>query len=69
MIVPFAIGDEKFVDHVRTMGNVLHRLRVPRRVAEAEQLAGAGVSIEAYDRLPEVASWAARYRSQARAAA
>lgn len=69
MIVPFAVGDEKFVDHVRTMGNVLHRLRVPRRVAEAEQLAGAGVSIEAYDRLPEVASWAARYRSQARAAA
>ena len=69
MIVPFAIGDEKFVDRVRTMGNVLHRLRVPRRVAEAEQLARAGVQIEAYDRLPEVASWVTRYRNQARAAA
>ena len=69
MIVPFAIGDEKFVDRVRTTGNVLHRLRVPRRVAEAEQLALAGVRIEAYDRLPEVASWVTRYRSQARAAA
>lgn len=69
MIVPFAIGDEKFVDRVRTMGNVLHRLRVPRRVAEAEQLAQSGIPIEAYDRLPEVASWVTRYRSQARAAA
>lgn len=68
MIVPFAIGDEKFVDRVRTMGNVLHRLRVPRRVAEAEQLARAGVQIEAYDRLPEVASWVTRYRSRAGAA-
>lgn len=69
MIVPFAVGDQNFVDRVRTMGNVLHRLRVPRRVAEAEQLAMAGVPIEAYDRLPEVASWVARYRTQARSAA
>ena len=69
MIVPFAIGDEKFVDRVRTMGNVLHRLRVPRRVAEAEQLARSGIPIEAYERLPEVASWVTRYRDQARAAA
>ena len=69
MIVPFAIADDKFLDHVRTMGNVLHRLRLPRRVTEAEALARAGVSIDAYDRLPEVASWAAKYRSQARAAA
>ena len=69
MIVPFAIADDKFLDHVRTMGNVLHRLRLPRRVTEAENLTRAGVSIEAYDRLPEVASWAAKYRNQARAAA
>ncbi len=68
MIVPFARSDDEFLDDVRAMGNVLHRLRVPRRVAEAEQLALAGVPIEAYDRLPEVASWVARYRSQARAA-
>lgn len=69
MIVPFAIADKKFLDRVRTMGNVLHRLRVPRRVAEAEQLARSGVSIEAYDRLPEVAAWAAQYRDRARTAA
>ncbi len=69
MIVPFAIADDEFLDRVRTMGNVLHRLRVPRRVAEASTLERAGVSIEAYDRLPEVASWAAGYRDQKRAAA
>lgn len=69
MIVPFAISDEKFIDRVRTMGNVLHRLRVPRRVAEAERLARAGISIEAYDRLGEVTLWVKQYRKRAREAA
>ena len=32
MVVPFATADNRFVDDVRVMGNVLHRLRVPRRV-------------------------------------
>lgn len=33
MIVPFATADDQFIDDVSVMGNVLHRLRVPRRVA------------------------------------
>ena len=68
MIVPFATDDRRFMDDVRVMGNVLHRLRVPRRVAEAAQLAEAGGQIEGYDRLPEVARWVGDYRNRARAA-
>ena len=68
MIVPFATGDDQFVDDVRLMGNVLHRLRVPRRVAEADQLVEAGVMIEGYDRLAEAAQWVANYRGRAGAA-
>ena len=69
MIVPFARPDDQFVDDVRVTGNVLHRLRVPGRVAEAEQLAQAGVMIEGYDRLAEVMRWVADYRNRARTAA
>ena len=69
MIVPFATADERFVDDVRMMGNVLHRLRVPRRVEEAERLVETGVTIEGYDRLAEASRWAADYRARARAAA
>ena len=56
MIVPFAIDASNFVDDVRTMGNLLHRLRVPCRVAEADQLVGR------YERLSEAARWVAQYR-------
>ena len=69
MIVPFATADDRFVDDVRVMGNVLHRLRVPRRVAEAGRLVEAGMTIEGYDRLVEVARWVADYRNRAGAAA
>lgn len=69
MIVPFATADEQFVDDVRVMGNVLHRLRVPRRVEEAAQLVETGVTIEGYDRLAEASRWAVEYRARARAAA
>jgi hypothetical protein len=69
MIVPFASVDEQFVDDVREMGNVLHRLRVPRRVAEAGRLLEAGVTIEGYDRLADVSRWAVDYRKRAGAAA
>ena len=31
MVIPFATARDHFVDDVRVMGNVLHRLRVPRR--------------------------------------
>ena len=69
MIVPFATANDQFVDDVRIMGNVLHRLRVPRRVAEARRLVEAGVTIEGYDRLSEVARWIADYRNRAGAVA
>ena len=69
MVVPFATADDRFVDDVRVMGNVLHRLRVPRRVDEAARLVSKGVTIEGYDRLAEVARWVAEYRNRAGAAA
>ena len=69
MIVPFAIEDDQFRDDVLTMGNVLHRLRVPRRVAEACHLVEAGVQIEGYCQLPNLARWIAAYRDRAREAA
>ena len=65
MIMPFATLDDQFVDDVRALGNVLHRLRVPRRVAEADQLVEAGVMIEGYDRLAEAAQWVTNYRGRA----
>ena len=69
MIVPFAAGRGQFIDDVRILGNVLHRLRVPRRVAEAARLVKAGATVEGYDRLAEAAQWVADYRRRARAAA
>ena len=69
MIFPFATADYQFVDDVRVMGNVLHRLRVPRRVAEAARLVEAGVGIEGYDQLVEAACWVTDYRNRASAAA
>ena len=69
MVVPSAVTDEQFIDDVRVMGNVLHRLRMPRRVAEAEQLVEAGETIEGYDRLEEAVHWVSDYRGRARAAA
>ena len=69
MVVPFATANDQFLDDVRVMGNVLHRLRVPRRVAEAAQLVEAGETIEGYDRLVEAARWVADYQGRARAAA
>ena len=69
MIVPFARADDQFVDDVRLMGNVLHRLRVPRLVAEAGRLVEAGATVEGYDRLANVTEWVEDYRSRAGAGA
>ena len=65
MIVPFARSREELIDDVRVMGNMLHRLRVPRKVEEAEQVLGAGFEIETYDRLEEAVRWVADYRNRA----
>lgn len=64
-IVPFAIADEQFLDDVRILGNVLHRMRLPLRVREAEDLVAQGVAIEGYTQLGEAVTWVARYRGQA----
>ncbi len=69
MIMPFATDDDQFVDDVRTLGNLLHRLRMPRRVAEAGRLVDAGATIEGYDRLTEAVQWVTDYRKRARATA
>ena len=66
MIVPFARADDELVDDVRIFGNVLHRLRVPCRVAEAEILSNAGTRIEGFGQLSAVVQWADAYRERAR---
>jgi len=63
-IVPFALPETGFRDHVRTLGNVLHRLRVPLRVEEAAELHKQGVQIEAYDQLGEAVDWLSRFASR-----
>ena len=67
MIVPFALSKDKCFKWVSDMGNVLHRLRVPRRVAEAAELVKAGETIEGYDRLAEAVQWIASYQDRGRA--
>ena len=67
MIVPFALNKDKCFRWVSKMGNVLHRLRVPRRVAEAAELVKAGETIEGYDRLAEAVQWIASYQDRGRA--
>ena len=53
MIMPFARPDDEFIDDARLFGNVLHRLRVPSRVAEAADLLDQGAVIEGYEYLSE----------------
>ena len=67
-VIPFARPDDKFRDEVRGLGNILHRLRVPRRVSEAVGLSRSGVPIEAFDRLDEAAAWIASWVERARGA-
>ncbi len=49
---------------MRCLGGVLHRLRVPLRVAQAGALHAQGVRIEAYDRLGEALEWVSEYASR-----
>ena len=60
-IIPFARPDDKFRDDVLVLGNILHRLRLPFRVMEAEDLARRGVMIEAFDELPNIVTWLQDY--------
>ena len=67
-VIPFARPDDKFRDDVLVLGNVLHRLRVPRRVNEATVLAGNGMMIEAIDRLEAAKGWIRSYVERVRTA-
>jgi hypothetical protein len=60
-IIPFSVTDDAFVDDCRVLGNVLHRLRVPRRVEQAAGLNAQGLAIEAYELLPEAVAWLRAY--------
>ena len=65
-VVPFARPDDKFRDDVLVLGNVLHRIRVPKRVSEAETLKTQGLMIEGFDRLQAAANWVENYFKNAR---
>jgi hypothetical protein len=68
-VVPFALADEGIRDDVLVVGNLLHRLRVPRRVAEAEKLVELGrISVEAFGELEETRTWIKAFIEEARAA-
>lgn len=68
-VIPFSRPDDEFFDDCRVLGNVLHRLRVPYRVAEAVALADNGASIEAFDQLAEAVDWVKAYATRGLAAA
>ena len=67
-IIPFARPDEQFRDDVLILGNVLHRLRLPYRVDEAEGLVEKGILVEAFDELGAAVDWVKEYGSRIRAA-
>ncbi len=69
MVVPFVIDRVQFIDDVRTLGNILHRLRVPRRVEEAAELVERSVKIEGYKRLEDAKEWVHSYRKRGRSVA
>lgn len=60
-IIPFTRPDDEFFDDCRVLGNVLHRLRVPYRVAEAQKLHAQGTAIEAFDQLAAAVDWVKSY--------
>ena len=65
-VVPFACSDDdKFRDHVLLLGNILHRLRLPRRVSEAV-LIKDDVKIEAFDQLDKAENLICSYLDRVR---
>ena len=60
-VIPFARPDNKFRDDVLTVGNLLHRLRVPNRVLKAEKLVQDNVEIEGFNKLEEASDWVRNY--------
>ena len=68
-IIPFTRSEDEFFDDCRVLGNVLHRLRVPHRVTEAQGLHAQGVPIEAFDQLAVAVDWIKAYAARGAAAA
>ena len=67
-IIPFARPDDLFRDDVLVLGNVLHRLRLPCRVAESTRLVKKGILIEAFDQLGNAVDWVKEFGNRARSA-
>ena len=67
-VIPFARPDDAFRDDVLVLGNVLHRLRVPRRVSEACDLVQHGVMVEAFELLTDARALVVDYTERARTA-
>ena len=65
-VIPFALPDDSFRDHVLVLGNMLHRIRVPNRVEEAVALVENGVMVEAFNELQNAANWIQSYLQRAR---
>ena len=66
-VIPFARPDQCFRDDVLVLGNVLHRIRVPRRVMEASALVEKGVKVEAFDESKAAVDWLRTYVRDKRA--
>ncbi len=60
-VIPFARPNSSFRDDVLTVGNLLHRLRVPDRVLKAQMLVDNGVNIESYGKLMEASDWIRKF--------
>ena len=56
-IIPFARPDDQLCWDCARLGNILHRLRVPYLVAEAERRVCAHKEIEAFSLLPGATEW------------
>lgn len=68
MVVPFVMERDRFTDDVRVLGNVLHRLRLPRRVMEAVSMVGTAGNtdlIEGFEYLSTAVEWLSGYRERA----
>lgn len=68
MVVPFVMEPDQFKDDVRTLGNVLHRLRLPKRVGQAVgnvSMDDDAITFEGYEYLTDALRWIHEYRRRA----
>ena len=60
-VIPFARPDIKFRDDVLSLGNLLHRIRIPSRVLKAEKLVRDNIEVEGFNKLEEASDWVRNY--------